>query len=384
MLFFVLKKYNRYNRYSTYNCYIYMNKTNYNFSADLLRAIAIIFVVIVHVFSEFLNYHPAFLTSDWWFAAIINSLARMAVPLFVMLSGYLLLSEHKTHTTKDFLRKRFSKIGPPLLLWPFVYYAWKLFSAHASFSLATFMTAYISMTTYYHLYFLYLVAGLYLITPIIKPFFTHGSSENKKYVLVISFSFTILTAIVRYVFDLGLNFGTIFTIFLPYIAYFLAGHALRNSKLSRRYAVGAAAAFILCVALIAIGTQYHVNDQILRQRGEMIGRDYGGYFYDYMSIPIIGMSVIAFIMLMQHTADLRLEQHPRWRRIITQVATTSFGVFLVHPLILAIVNKYFLHGYSFWSMPIWIFLIYKTALIFAISYIVVTVAIRTPLRAFFI
>ena len=83
----------------------------YFYSADIIRAIAIILVVIIHISSELVNTPRIFLTPDWWFANFIDSLARVAVPLFIMLSGFLILHPGKSYSAITFLKKRLGKIG---------------------------------------------------------------------------------------------------------------------------------------------------------------------------------------------------------------------------------------------------------------------------------
>ena len=102
----------------------------YFYPADLIRAVAIIGVVTIHVFTEVVNGPKVFQTPFWWFANFVDSAARVAVPLFVMLSGYLLLHGEKKYSALEFLKRRLSKIGIPLLIWPLLFYAWKLYSNH--------------------------------------------------------------------------------------------------------------------------------------------------------------------------------------------------------------------------------------------------------------
>jgi surface polysaccharide O-acyltransferase-like enzyme len=88
---------------------------------DLIRTVAIVLVILLHAAIE-----PVQLADEmtpegvslWWTVNIYCSLARPAVPLFVMLSGFLLLQPSKvTEPLKIFLKKRMKRIALPFLFW---------------------------------------------------------------------------------------------------------------------------------------------------------------------------------------------------------------------------------------------------------------------------
>ena len=63
-------------------------------SLDIIRIIAVCAVIMVHTCDYFLNnYNPS--TSEFVFGNIFDSLSRIGVPLFVMVSGALMLDEKK-------------------------------------------------------------------------------------------------------------------------------------------------------------------------------------------------------------------------------------------------------------------------------------------------
>lgn len=64
----------------------------YSLGADMIRIFAGIGVVVIHVTDPFLIYPPfqGIGGSSWWVINVINALSRVAVPLFIILSGALL------------------------------------------------------------------------------------------------------------------------------------------------------------------------------------------------------------------------------------------------------------------------------------------------------
>jgi surface polysaccharide O-acyltransferase-like enzyme len=78
-----------------------------------LRLIAMFAVVILHTASPLLFYHTGNPMQDWLVADIYNALVRFAVPVFVMITGALLL--HRDYELGDFLKKRIGRLILPFL-----------------------------------------------------------------------------------------------------------------------------------------------------------------------------------------------------------------------------------------------------------------------------
>lgn len=64
----------------------------------------------------------------WWMVNIYQTLSRTGVPLFVMLTGALLLQPSKNETLSVFFKKRWARIGLPFLFWGAIYFAWDYFA----------------------------------------------------------------------------------------------------------------------------------------------------------------------------------------------------------------------------------------------------------------
>ncbi|WP_415186318.1 acyltransferase family protein [Shimwellia blattae] len=90
-----------------------------------MRILSIFAVIVLHQASAFSLYENTSL--EWWVVDFYNSFARWCVPVFIMLSGYLLL--HKEEGFYVFYRKRLSRILIPLIFWSFFYLLWN-FTIH--------------------------------------------------------------------------------------------------------------------------------------------------------------------------------------------------------------------------------------------------------------
>lgn len=72
------------------------------YSFDVMRIVAVLSVVLIHAADGFLN--PAYNDTAGFMAAnFFDSIARLAVPIFLMISGALMLDEDKDITLKKML-----------------------------------------------------------------------------------------------------------------------------------------------------------------------------------------------------------------------------------------------------------------------------------------
>lgn len=93
---------------------------------DLARAIAIIAVVLVHAVAPAVNgTWVAEGGATWWIANVTDSAGRWCVPVFVMVSGALLLDPRRVERPREFYRRRLARIGVPLVVWTLVHLAYR-------------------------------------------------------------------------------------------------------------------------------------------------------------------------------------------------------------------------------------------------------------------
>lgn len=162
---------------------------------DVLRIVACAMVVFSHscdfFVARFDTDRTEFLSGAFW-----GSMMRACVPLFVMISGVLLLPVKMD--TGQFYRRRLGKILWPLVLWSLVTPLFYLAYGHAEgenalYNIVTFPLNFNYATT--PLWYLYMLVGLYLILPIVSPWVAQASKKELR----------------RFLYLWG------FTLFIPYI-----------------------------------------------------------------------------------------------------------------------------------------------------------------------
>src|SRR5947209_7774316 len=83
---------------------------------DVLRAFAIVLVVLLHA-AHPVTHDATVGSSRWWAANLYEGGGRCCVPLFIMISGALLLDPGKRENLSAFFRKRVTRVIIPFLAW---------------------------------------------------------------------------------------------------------------------------------------------------------------------------------------------------------------------------------------------------------------------------
>ncbi len=137
--------------------------------ADLIRVLAIFLVVVIHVSGQLTNVWGKISTDQWFIADIYGSIARVSVPLFFMMSGYLLLP--RSESLRSFYTKRMPKVVIPFVVWSVIYLSVFCGSQPATCT-PNYLWQFITLKrTYFHLWFLYSLISIYLILPFLRLIF---------------------------------------------------------------------------------------------------------------------------------------------------------------------------------------------------------------------
>ncbi|WP_460757742.1 acyltransferase [Nocardiopsis oceani] len=293
---------------------------------DFARVVAAAAVVIVHTISPLVSTAYADLnTPPWWVANVLDSALRWCVAVFVMLSGALLLRP-RDESPGAFYRKRWAKIGVPLIVWTAGYLLWMRWRDDISFSDAVGQAA--SGSPSIHLYFLYIIAGLYLFTPFLRTVVAHTSRSGLWWFAGVSLAVGIIDQILAMV-D-GAGGVTAVTHFVPFLGFYLLGYLLLHSEPTPRATRFGAVSFTVGVTVIAVGAW--VATMVQGEWGTG-----GEYVYDFLSPPMVLAGVGAYLLL--RAGGLRLAEATgpvatRATKAVGALSGLSFGVYLVHVMVL--------------------------------------------------
>ncbi|PSL00163.1 surface polysaccharide O-acyltransferase-like enzyme [Murinocardiopsis flavida] len=296
---------------------------------DITRNAAMLAVLVVHAFAPVVVTTYADLGSaTWWTANALDSLVRWCVPVFIMISGALLLRP-RDEGLRRFYTRRFSRIGIPLAAWSAVYLSWEHVRDGSTWRDA--LSDILSGEPALHLYFLFVLAGLYVLTPFLRLITRHAPTRMLWWFALLMSALGVADQFVVAFDDAGGPNAV--TRFLPYIGYYLIGYLLRDTVLDRRQMWFAGAAVAGSAAATAFGA--HALADATGGWGSE-----ADYILDYLSPTVFVMSVAAFLLLgalgrrWGVFTDPDRDTGPARRRL-KAVSDLSFGVFLVHVIVLS-------------------------------------------------
>ncbi|MCM3585190.1 acyltransferase family protein [Mesobacillus maritimus] len=276
-----------------------------------LRAVAIIGVLLIHISARLVRQEVG--SFEWWIGNLVDSSSRWAVPLFIMLSGMLLLG--KKESQWDIITNRIPRLFLALLFWSFIYSLWAFRYDIGSYSFTEFAINLYQNDIKYHLWYLYAILGLYLVMPLFKTFIQQGKKTDILYFLFLSFAISAISTTLSYLFKFQLANG--FEYFLGYGGYFILGYYLANTEVSRKttnlfHLLGIAGLLLTILGTWLVSAQEGSLNQV---------------FYEYLSIttPFVSISLFLFMKDFGNKPNSNLT---------SMIAKYSFGIYLTHPMVL--------------------------------------------------
>jgi len=291
----------------------------HNIYISNLRVAATIGVILIHATTGYLQ-QASIGSFEWDYANWTNGLTRHAVPIFVMISGALLLQ--KEETTMDFYRKRLWKIIPPFLFWTSVYigyYFWR-YTSWDNLSMQQILS--ISWTKFRtganaHLWYLYMIMGLYLAIPFLRKMVKLCSIRELE--IFIGIWFVSLFVMNKRWQDVLVRIDL--TFFTNYVGYLVLGYylSIRDFRKWKGWFV------LLFVA--SCGFTIYITHML-----SVSQHKYDPSFYGYV-LPNVALAAAAFFACGQYFSKEVIS--PRWVALIDRY---SFGIYLAHILILNYVH----------------------------------------------
>ena len=315
-----------------------------------VKVLAIFTVITLHIASGVVRELELASSFEWWTANIITSLTRWCVPVFVMLSGALLLESSKTEPLKEFYKKRASKILVPLIFWTLFFLLWRcsaIILNGGEISLSRIIKMLVFGKPYYHMWFIYMITCLYLMTPFFRKIFAQSSNRELWFITSILFIFSIASN--AHTIFFGENKLLFIEKFLLYVPYFFIGHMICRYNYSA-YRIFIYSVFVISVVITSLGYYYFAaNAQ----------RDFGLYFYGYLSVSVVPMSIAIFILM----KDSRIIQKHHDK--ITPIAVNTLGIYLIHPLFIELLGFFDIFAIQhnpIFSIPVTSVLVFGLAL----------------------
>lgn len=296
------------------------------YSLDILRILSISGVVAIHVFGYVVG-HAKPDTKTWWLAAGLDIPFIWVVPVFVMISGALVLAPGAGASSPGkFYRKRAIRLIPALIAWHVIYLVGVRFLMRSEdLTLARTVQLLIDGSVFTQLYFLWLILGLYAVSPVLAVFIHAGSRRRAQVMATVLLGLTALVFMIPGIAG-ALGFSrpvalNIFTQWMPYAGYFVAGWALRGIRLKGLPLAGTVAAVFGLAGLCTWQFGHRGRTGILDVVAPVT----------YLSVTVMALSIA--VVVAGNSIFSRVRPSPGAGRFLVAMSNASFGVFLVHMLI---------------------------------------------------
>jgi len=296
-------------------------------------------VIFLHATNTFFNQANLGVVSDgqwtvsdsqWLIFGGYKSLALCCVPLFVMLTGALLLQPSKLNEPiRVFLKKRGKRIGLAFVFWTIIYLVWSFYITNTPLTLDNLTMGTITSFftgAYYHFWYLYLIAGLYLIAPLLRAGIAYKEIKLIRYLVRLWFLSICLIPLLPLFTGYGLN-GEVF-IMSGFSGYFLLGAYLQQNQLRRRY----------MNAFLLVGFVFtFASTAVMTYRVPSIDNDF--VFFDYLSVNVVLMSIGVYAFLSTFSFDWPGTKHPYLKKIIETISKNTLPIFLLHVIVLETLSR---------------------------------------------
>ena len=337
-----------------------------NTSLDVIRVVAIFLVLWQHA-SEFYLIGPELALVDRHTTVLIawfSSLDRTCVPLFAMLSGYLLLPTRLG--MGDFYRKRLSRVLWPWLFWCVGYAVFFVFYRGDTWAQCLTHIANIPLNwgvEVGHLWYVYMLIGLYLLIPVLSPWVERATKRQFRMVLGLWWITTLLPYI--HLFQANVwgecswNVSPMLAPFTGFTSFLLLGAYVRRFGAPR---LGNALALTLVgyvgSALALILTYDHlakdVNDLELP--------------WNFCS-TFIAMATLGLWGLLSR---VKVKEH-KW---LTDLSNATYAIYLIHIMLMLLLHDHLTPA----AIPVWAAIPYLAVLTLIATYLVVKLLSLLPVR----
>ena len=271
---------------------------------DTLKFLAIFGIIAIHSFSLFP--HSEILHHN---IGTLRQLFRWAVPVFLMISGALLLN--RDIDLKVYFKKRFVRVFYPLLFF--------LILAQLVNGNVHFLSAY---------WYAWMILGAYLAIPIVNKFVQNSNETELFYYVLI---FCLCSIFWQAMNTLGISYALDINFFITPVSYLIVGYYLSVKKF--KYSANKMIVISLIVFIVSTFLKLKFGNFM-----EVYGSGVFSTRLDLGFIQIVQSSSVFLLIKQLYESGVtsifliirNFLQRPTCKKFILSVSKASYGMFLVH------------------------------------------------------
>ncbi len=332
---------------------------------DLLRLIAMIAVIATHVCGSQIHDLPV-TSPDFIWLNVIRAALTWDVPVFVMISGRFFLTSEKKYTLHKLYTKYIKHLGIAFIIWSAVYTIYYIIVGGNDITEMWKEYVFEFLTGPYHMWYILMIIGLYIITPLLRKI-----SEDKQameYFIVLFFiaqffqqyggKLPVLGELISTVWE-----KTYFHMVLGYSGYFVLGYYLYRYSISLRTEIILYVVTAICILLSCLGTT------LLSMQSGLLDE----LISTYQTPNIIIESCGVYVFFLKKRYRVKFSKYSA--TCIGILGKWGLGIYLVHALMLELLS---LTGIKPTFITPIIGVTIMTVLVFLMSVLVVWIIQKIP------
>ena len=284
---------------------------------DLLRIISTIAVILIHVNWKYFSLlsNTSHNSISWMCGNLLNIVTRFSVPSFVMISGAFILCNENNREFSFFYRKMFRKVIMPTLVVALMLFPLKVIIVGLKQRKYTVLMSDIVTGSYFNLWYIYMIAGLYLITPFLvrlKEVISWKEYKAMSYVMLVWGVVSQASSEEKLPYSIGVVFA--------FLGYYMVGDVLRRQSAGYRNIKHLAWKVVVCISCIGIsfftrlcGFKYYESEA----------------FITFFSPSIVIYSLCIFSIF----SNISINKDYSW------LASKTFKIYLFHTAVLLMLNE---------------------------------------------
>lgn len=289
---------------------------------DLIRVSAVLCVIMLHTFDHAnLKLMPTMTSLEFEFYQIIRMIGRVAVPLFLMISGHLIINKAATEEPLRFYKKRVPQFILIIIAYTVINNYLISIAIHKELNISLVLSNLLNGNTglAYPLWYMFVITGIYLFAPFIGRMVKACSDRDLKVYLSLAVILCFIPSTLNTLFHVNSPFGMIANSYgSEYVIYFITGYYLAKSKDVEAISTRTLIASFVFITILVVMLQFHLWRQDKQSYAEGITW--------YNSIFIYIQSCVIFAIAMK--CDKRIGKSAR--KILSSLGKGSFFTYLIH------------------------------------------------------
>lgn len=297
-----------------------MERENRIIGYDCLRIIATFMVIAIHSNVIYLANNLG--SVGWYFIMELTALCVIAVPVFIMISGAMLLDCGREIGIRELFFKRVSKQAIPFAIWSIVYVLIRVIMGKIPLNINSFVSL-IKEPAYYQFWFMYTLLAIYLLLPVLQKIVIHASKKQIEYILILWLVFSVFVPMVsHFIPALTLSSHVDLILCEGYIGYFILGYYIKKYPLFKNSEKNWC---LILVGILITGSAAIIEWVVFKES------NYEGYVYSAYLLPGVVLSAMG---VFNYAGQKQLNLNEKLEKIVVGNSRLSLGIFYVHMLVL--------------------------------------------------